>query len=202
MIKYVDQATLNKAIFIVNKINVKFVLLFFFIAFALFSFFGKANFAHAAYQYENIEFYAQANPAAYAQEGTAFYAPTSQVDGSIPVYRSFSSSIGNHLYTTSDSEKNAPGFSYEGIAFYAFASQVSGTAPVYRFYSSTTGDHFYSASDAEKTALVNNPQWGYAYEGVAFYVYANQTDGASPVYRFYNSSTGDHFYTAAADEKG
>lgn len=155
----------------------------------------------AAYQYENVAFYTQANPSSYALEGTAFYAYTAEADGTIPVYRSFNSSEGDHLFTASSSEKDATGYSYEGIAFYAYAAQADGTVPVYRFYNSSTVDHFYTTSDAEKNALINNPQWGYAYEGVAFYVYADQADGTSAVYRFYNASTGDHFYTASEDEK-
>jgi peptidoglycan hydrolase-like amidase len=163
--------------------------------------FGKAADVRAAYSDEGTAFFAQANPGAYAIEGVAFYAYTSQFEGTVPVYRSLCSQSGNHLFTTSSSEKNTTGYSYEGIAFYAYPNQVDGTVPVYRFYSSSTNDHFYTTSEAEKNALQNNPQWGYASEGPVFYVYPNKVDGTSTVYRFFNAQNGDHFYTASEDEK-
>ena len=39
------------------------------------------------------------------------------------------------------------------------------------------------------------------YEGVAFYAYGSQVAGSSPVYRFYNTQTGRHFYTMSAVER-
>ncbi|MDD3487737.1 MAG: SpoIID/LytB domain-containing protein [Candidatus Moranbacteria bacterium] len=181
-----------------KKIHTKTIVLFF--GLLAFSLLGKFSTAHAAYSEEGTAFYAQAKPSAYAIEGTAFYAYTSQADGTIPVYRLLGSN-GDHFYTASSDEKNASGYSYEGVAFYVYASQEEGTIPVYRLLNTTTGDHFYTASESEKDALKNNPQWGYTYEGPAFYVYSSQADGTSAVYRFFNGSTGDHFYTASTDEK-
>ena len=34
----------------------------------------------------------------------------------------------------------------------------------------------------------------YASEGTAFHAFSGQTDGTSPVYRFFSSKKGDHFY--------
>ena len=161
----------------------------------------KAAPARASYSDEGTAFYAQVSPSAYAIEGTAFYAFTSQADGTIPIYRSLNGTTGDHFYTASDTEKDATGYTYEGVAFYAYATQIDGTSPVYRFRNPLTGDHFYTASAAEKNALQNNPQWGYVYEGTAFYVFESQADGTSPVYRFFNASNGDHFYTASVSEK-
>ncbi len=180
--------------------NKKLTRLFFLAAAACF-FFLWSEPSMAYYEDEGTAFYAQARPGDYAIEGTAFYAFTSQVDGTVPVYRSLNSSSGDHLYTRSDVEKNASGYTYEGVAFYAYATQVDGTSPVYRFFNTSTGDHFYTASAAEKSALQNNPQWGYSYEGPAFYVFISQADGTSRVYRFFNAQNGDHFYTASVEEK-
>ncbi len=171
----------------------------------------------------------------YAYEGVAFYAYPSQITGTLPVYRFYNSTTGDHFYTASESEKDsisqAPvyrfynpttkhhfytasesersivantsqsGYLPEGIAYYAYNTQITGTLPVYRFNNSSTGDHFYTALEAEKNSLISNAQSGYAYEGIAFYAYATQSNGSSPVYRFYNPTTGDHFYTASESEK-
>ncbi len=170
-----------------------------------FCFFGKE--ANAGYEYEAVSFYAQSSPSAYAVEGTAFWAHTSQKENSLPVYRFFSSRSGDHFYTISSDEKtslennSSAGYAYEGAAFWAYTSQVSGTVPVYRFLNSKNSDHFYTASSGEKDALINNPAWGYNYEGVAFFVFPSQVSDTSAVYRFFNASNGDHFYTASSSEK-
>ncbi|MFZ2976084.1 MAG: SpoIID/LytB domain-containing protein [Candidatus Moraniibacteriota bacterium] len=98
-------------------------------------------------------------------------------------------------------QTNSFGYTAEGIAFYTYTSQVDETLPVYRFVNSTSGDHFYTASENEKTAVLNNPQWGYTAEGIAFYVYTSQVNETLPVYRFVNSTSGDHFYTASENER-
>ncbi len=120
----------------------------------------------------------------YSDEGIAFYVYPTQVDDSSPVYRLYNSTTGFHFLTASEAEKDA----------------IS-TIPVYRFYNLTTGDHFYTDSQAEAAALNGNKKHGYKSEGVVFYAFSKQISNSSPVYRFYNSSTGDHFYTASEAEK-
>lgn len=123
------------------------------------------------------------------------------------VYRFYNPNSGDHFYTPSRAEKSiventaVSGYRYEGIALYGYLGEKDGTTPVYRFYNSVTGDHFYTADEAEKDGLVDNPDSSYRYEGISFHAYADETDGTSPVYRFYNSATGDHFYTANETEK-
>lgn len=161
----------------------------------------------AAYQYENVAFYAQTNPSAYTIEGSAFRAYTAPASDTFPVYRFASRKTGDHFYTVSESEKTAVesnsewGYVFEGVAFYAYQSDVAGSIPVYRFVNGTTGDHFYTASEEERDAIRNNTVWGYAGEGTAFYVPDTMQAGTATVYRFYNPTTGDHFYTASATEK-
>jgi hypothetical protein len=162
---------------------------------------------HAAYQYENIAFYSQTNPSSYAMEGIAFNAYPTQTGESLPVYRFVSGKTGDHFYTISESEKIAVesnadlGYVSEGVAFYAYPETVIGSIPVFRFVNKTTGDHFYTASTEERDAIRNNPLWGYIDEGTAFSVSDTASIGTSTVYRFYNPTTGDHFYTASETER-
>lgn len=87
------------------------------------------------------------------------------------------------------------------------ASIISVTAsagPLYVFYSSQFHDHMYTASESEKTTLQNHYYSGiesYAYQGTMGWVSTSYYDGAMPVYRFWNETTKDHFYTADASEK-
>jgi hypothetical protein len=44
--------------------------------------------------------------------------------------------------------------------------------PCYQFYNTINGDHFYTTEESAIEALtVTYPQWGYVYEGIAYYVY-------------------------------
>lgn len=171
----------------------------------------------------------------YAYEGIAFFANSTQINGTVPVYRFYNSTTGDHFYTALESERDSitlspvyrfynpktgdhfytasdneksvvantskSGYVYEGTAFYAFTKQSSETSPVYRLYNAINGDHFYTASENEKNSLTNNSNSGYAYEGIAFYAFSTQSNGTYPVYRLYNTTTGDHFYTASENEK-
>ena len=125
----------------------------------------------------------------------------------VPIYRFYNPNSGDHFYTASENEKsilantNKSGYLIEGVAFYAYNSQITNTLPVYRFFNSANGDHFYTISEDEKKSLIDNPQWGYSYENIAFYTYNSQLIGSLPIYRFYNSTNSDHLYTISLDEK-
>lgn len=183
----------------------KFLLLAIIIQVLFFS--SKSAIALGIYSDEGIAFYAQNSTLGYATEGIAFYAYGTQQAETFPVYRFASSKSGDHFYTVNEDEKNAVannsqwGYASEGIAFYAYASQLAGTLPAYRFVNQITGDHFYTISENEKVSVLNNPQWGYIAEGIAFYVFSQQETATFPVYRFINSSNGDHFYTISENEK-
>ncbi|MEE3481356.1 MAG: hypothetical protein VZQ80_05165 [Lachnospiraceae bacterium] len=111
------------------------------------------------------------------------------------VYRLYDRSRGEHIYTTSEGEKDAlvkAGWAFEGVSF---RSAVSGGTPVYRLYNKNNGGmHFYTASASERDSLAKN---GWKDEGVAF----NAT-GSVPVYRIYNpnSTNGEHHYTTVEGE--
>jgi hypothetical protein len=73
--------------------------------------------------------------------------------------------------------------------------------PVYRFYNPVSKGHFFTASTSERDTLINNPSWGYVYEGSPFKVSTTSDDSLLPVYRFYNPTSGGHFFTTNEAEK-
>ncbi len=122
------------------------------------------------------------------------------------VYRFYNRETGTHFYTLSVSERDGvvqafPQFAYEGAAFAAYAQPRAGTVPVYRFYNKVTGTHFYTTSQSERDGVVAYyPQ--FVDEGAAFHAMpVDGADGRVPVFRFFNKSTGAHFYTASAAER-
>jgi hypothetical protein len=82
------------------------------------------------------------------------------------------------------------------------AYESSALAPVYRFWSPVTGDHFYTMSEAERDKLINFYARVWTPEGIAFYAYARAAEpNLLPVYRFWSSKDGDHFYTINETER-
>lgn len=121
------------------------------------------------------------------------------------VYRFYNRDTGTHFYTVSVTERDGvlrgfPQFAYEGAAF-AAPKGVAGTVPVFRFYNTRTGTHFYTTSESERDGIVAfYPQL--AYEGAAFQAFATPGgDGRTAVFRFYNRTTGAHFYTVSPGER-
>jgi hypothetical protein len=100
---------------------------------------------------------------AYIFEGIGFHAFATQVPNSVPIYRYYSASTGNHFYSAYQ-ENN--GWPLEGIGFYAYTSAINGARPVYRYYSPSRGDHFYTLNPNE---LATMP--GYVSEGIGWYAY-------------------------------
>lgn len=77
---------------------------------------------------------------------------------------------------------------------------------VYRFYNAGTGTHFYTGSESEKDAIVANPTHDpflakMKFEAAAYLAFANNEPQDTELYRFYNTGTGAHFFTASAAEK-
>gem|GEM_PF-2265499 len=126
------------------------------------------------------------------------------------VYRFQNTHTSTHFYTMDESEKNTilsdyPWFVYEGGAWktYHIDDHPDESLPIYRFYNTDTGAHFFTMNESEKNDIINNYSW-FRYEGIAFYAYApdgSAPDDALPVYRFYNNSTGGHFFTINEAEK-
>jgi hypothetical protein len=127
-----------------------------------------------------------------------------------PVYRFWSDTLSGHFYTISAAERDklisrySSVWHYESPAFYAYAPghQPTGTIPVYRFWSAALEGHFYTTSAGEKDKLISQFRDVWAYEGPAFYVYAESPRPSEtlPVYRFWSQTLGHHFYTISAAE--
>lgn len=114
------------------------------------------------FQYENVAFYAYAQPAS----------------GLSSVYRFFNTANGAHFYTINQAESdlvrnNYPAFAYEGPIWYAQQSAVAGSTPIYRFYRPATGAHFYTISAAERDYIIANNR-EFRYEGVGYHAWTSQ----------------------------
>ncbi|WP_043338377.1 hypothetical protein [Belnapia moabensis] len=72
---------------------------------------------------------------------------------------------------------------------------------VFRFYKPGTGTHFYTDSVQERDSVIANLGHAYTYEGVAYHAADPGDVGVSPLYRFYRSDTGTHFFTASEHER-
>ena len=121
------------------------------------------------------------------------------------IFRFFNRSTGTHFYTANIDEKNnvktnLSNFNYEGVAFQTEATAQTGHA-VYRFYNTTLDSHFYTISDYERDFVRQNLS-NYQYESQVFYAYENNSSGDhEALYRFFNTATGTHFYTASVVER-
>ena len=84
---------------------------------------------------------------------------------------------------------------YTGSKSSSFTVSAS-RQPLYRLYRPSTGEHHYTLDAHERDVCV--AQWGWRYEGVAWYC---PNAGSTPVYRLYNRSSGLHHYTTDAYER-
>lgn len=129
-------------------------------------------------------------------EGTAAWVFTSQMNGSVPLYRLANFTTGDHFFTTSADERDAAirdyGYQSEGIACYVYPTAVAD--PVFRLVNLTSADHFYTTSATERDAAVS--QYGYQFEQIAFY--ADTASDTLPLYRLAN---GHHWYTIDLAER-
>lgn len=109
------------------------------------------------------------------------------------VYRCYNPSTGDHMYTTSEIEKDTllkNGWLDEGIAW---KSPKTGQG-VFRFYNPSNGDHMYTTDFEEVTSMINQ---GWIFEGVNFV-----SNGSRAVYRIYNpyATRGTHMFTKNSTE--
>ena len=76
--------------------------------------------------------------------------------------------------------------------------------PVYKFLRTDTQTQFYTTSEVERDVVVENLP-NYELEGIAFIGASvpeeDSITGTSPVYRFFNTSTGIHLYTVDENER-
>ena len=82
--------------------------------------------------------------------------------------------------------------------------------PVFRFYDTRDKSFFYTSQVAERDAIIkestdpnytpDNGLWPYFYQGATF-EQGHSSAGSVPVWRFYNTETGHHFFTSSATER-
>lgn len=123
-----------------------------------------------------------------------------------PVYRFHIPRSGADFYTISADERDAvmaqlpDALHYTGIAFYASARQRPRMLAVYRYFNPEVVAHFYTTSEAERQFVQQyHPSW--YDEGIVWWVPEQGGDGAVPVYRSYQYSTGAHHYAADLAER-
>lgn len=90
------------------------------------------------------------------------------------------------------------------------AVPAASVQPVYRFYNDRDKAFFYTTNAAERDMIIrestdpsytpDNGVWPYFYQGATFEE-AHSSNGSVPVYRFYNTKTGHHFFTTSASER-
>lgn len=117
-------------------------------------------------------------PNVWSYEGERYKAFSTQVPGSVPLYRFWSPVFNGHFFTTDEAEKNSviaryPNvWSFEGVAYYVYPvnSTAANTVTVARFWSETYKHHFYTADAAERDATKRYPAATWNYEGDNFRV--------------------------------
>jgi len=89
-----------------------------------------------------------------------------------------------------------------GAAVDMGAYETQGLMAIYRFVSPVTGRYFYTPLEAEKDRLIEEFSHVWTFEGIAYYAYATPSDTAlMPVYRFWSTRTGGHFWTISEAER-
>ena len=72
---------------------------------------------------------------------------------------------------------------------------------VFRFFDTSDGSHFYTTSASERDATISSRS-DLTFEGVGLNAVDPANDAtAAPVFRFFDTTSGSHFYTASADEQ-
>ena len=136
-----------------------------------------------------------------------------------PVYRFYNPILKTYFYTADSNEKdnvlfnsdeNRPDdqewpYVFQGSTFNAASTGSSNVKLLHRFFNADTGHHLWSM-DPNEIADIKNTLPSYNYEGPSYYVYDSDPYPSDPhigelVYRYYNSTTGKHFWTADAEER-
>jgi len=119
-------------------------------------------------------------PHVWQYEGIAYYAFYRNSEANLaPVYRLWSAATDDHLWTTSESERDGLLTDFpdewidEGIVFYAYApgKPPLGTSPVYRFWSDKLAVHFYTIDEKERDKLIEEYPDVWTLEGIAYHAY-------------------------------
>ncbi len=89
-----------------------------------------------------------------------------------------------------------------------FVDTENAPANVYRFFNTSKNAFFYTTNAEEREMVLRNSgpenrnevNWPYVYQGAKFQT-AHSYPGAVPLYRFYNTRTGHHFFTINETER-
>jgi len=114
-----------------------------------------------------------------------------------------------YFYTIGGTERDKPineyphVWTFEDVAYYAFHEAGENLPAVYRLWSPKMQTHFWTINDDELRRTSRDFADTWIFEGVAFYAYpqGRQPLGTMPVYRFWSSRLGSHFYTIDETEK-
>lgn len=68
--------------------------------------------------------------------------------------------------------------------------------PVYRFFRPSTGTHFYTMDENEMVRVRDTMKSTYTLDGVGYYINRSNPANSLPLYRYFNTRTGTHLYTA------
>jgi len=120
----------------------------------------------------------------YTQEGIVGKCFSQPVSGSSPLYRLYSPSASDHLYTTNDAEKDTStkynGYKLEGITCHVYTEQKPGTCPLFRLFGwSPRSSHIYTLDKSEVDRAVagtSDPGQTYFLEGVAAFLAPHGTE--------------------------
>ena len=130
----------------------------------------------------------------------------SNISEETSVFRLYQPETGKHIFTTSQQEidlltgSELMPFVNEGVAYRV---DSAASQDLYRFYNPVTGKHLYSANSSERDILIARSDSSYIFEGVAYKVYASTSapSSATSVVRYFDPSSGSHFYTSNSEEQ-
>ena len=103
------------------------------------------------------------------ESGFDLFSDSNLVKEAADVYRLYSPTGRNHLYTISEEEKESAirgGYSLEGVVGEAYTKETEGATPIQRFYNPQSGKHLLTKDKKEIETLAN---LGYMPENIAFY---------------------------------
>merc|ERR1712217_174462 len=135
------------------------------------------------------------------------------IEGPVPFYCYLrrDGSAADHYYTTEPNQLGGVqvdlelfGYKSEGIACKIFPYQTNDLSPLYMYYNDKTVDHFYTLNEEEigTTTPGEFGNHGYQSAGIAGYCSKEEFPGSIPLYRYWKSKSGDHFYTTNVNEIG
>jgi hypothetical protein len=156
------------------------------------------------------------NNVSFSTSGVVNGAVVTTINTSVPdsttaptsVYRWFDTLFGTHFFTSDPGERatvNAtrPDLKAEPNDFGTVnpAANDPNSEVVYRFFDNVHGTHFFTASESEKNTILGTRPDLIFEPSSSFLEHAVQLPGDVPVYRFFDSNFGTHFYTGDVNER-